>query len=147
MLTRIFDIDTGYIGRFLALHIHKNHLASEVRLVDKVLPQLAWLAPEFEEACSQDKFMQADASKERMSGPPTVLIPHLLRKTWRRPPNANGPPPQNPSRASSTAQTASNSTTSSTAAAKRATRKRTKCTASAPSTFPSRRGGKPRNGR
>jgi nucleoside-diphosphate-sugar epimerase len=55
----------GYIGRFLALHIHKNNLASEVRIVDKVLPQLAWLAPEFEEACSKDKFMQADASKER----------------------------------------------------------------------------------
>lgn len=35
----------GYIGRFLALHIHKNSLASEVRLVDKVLPQLAWLPP------------------------------------------------------------------------------------------------------
>lgn len=55
----------GYIGRFLALHIQKNNLASEVRIVDKVLPQLAWLAPEFAEACSQDKFMQADASKER----------------------------------------------------------------------------------
>jgi nucleoside-diphosphate-sugar epimerase len=60
----------GYIGRFLALHIEKNHLASEVRIVDKVLPQLAWLAPEFEEACSKDKFMQADASKERR-----LLIP------------------------------------------------------------------------
>lgn len=56
----------GYIGRFLALYIHKNNLASEVRIVDKVLPQLAWLAPEFEEACAKDKFMQADASKERM---------------------------------------------------------------------------------
>ena len=56
----------GYIGRFLALHIHKNNLASEVRIVDKVLPQLAWLAPEFGEACSKEKFMQADASKERM---------------------------------------------------------------------------------
>lgn len=53
----------GYIGRFLALHIHKNGLASDVRLVDKVLPQLAWLAPEFSEACSQDKFVQADASR------------------------------------------------------------------------------------
>lgn len=59
----------GYIGRFLALHIQKNNLASEVRIVDKVLPQLAWLAPEFEEACSKEKFMQADASKERMCGP------------------------------------------------------------------------------
>jgi nucleoside-diphosphate-sugar epimerase len=53
----------GYIGRFLALHIHKNDLASELRIVDKVLPQLAWLAPEFSEACSQERFMQADASK------------------------------------------------------------------------------------
>jgi len=57
----------SYIGRFLALYIHKNELASEVRLVDKILPQLAWLAPEFVDACSQDKFMQADASKERAS--------------------------------------------------------------------------------
>jgi nucleoside-diphosphate-sugar epimerase len=62
----------GYIGRFLALHIHANDLASEVRIVDKVLPQLAWLAPEFAEACSPDKFVQADASKERES--PMVLL-------------------------------------------------------------------------
>lgn len=55
----------GFIGRFLALYLHENNLASEVRLVDKVLPQLAWLAPEFEEACSKDKFVQADASRER----------------------------------------------------------------------------------
>jgi nucleoside-diphosphate-sugar epimerase len=64
----------GYIGRFLALHIEKNNLASEVRLVDKVLPQLAWLAPEFEKACSQDKFMQADASKERESFPTSCRL-------------------------------------------------------------------------
>lgn len=56
----------GYIGRFLAKYIHENKLASEVRLVDKVLPQLAWLAPEFAEACSQDKFVQADGTRERM---------------------------------------------------------------------------------
>jgi hypothetical protein len=55
----------GYVGRFLALHLQKNKLASEVRLVDKQLPELAWLAPEFAEACSRDKFMQADASKDR----------------------------------------------------------------------------------
>ncbi|TID16420.1 NAD dependent epimerase/dehydratase family protein [Venturia nashicola] len=54
----------GYVGRFLALHIHNNNLASEVRLVDKQLPELAWLAPEFAEACSRAKFIQADASKE-----------------------------------------------------------------------------------
>ncbi|KLU85317.1 NAD dependent epimerase/dehydratase [Magnaporthiopsis poae ATCC 64411] len=55
----------GYIGRFLALYIHQNELASEVRLVDKVLPQLAWLAPEFDAACSAGKFVQADASREQ----------------------------------------------------------------------------------
>ena len=67
----------GYIGRFLALHIHKNDLASEVRIVDKVLPQLAWLAPEFDEACAGSKFMQADASRERMPNPyfPPTLSP------------------------------------------------------------------------
>ncbi|KAK4076272.1 hypothetical protein Trihar35433_2832 [Trichoderma harzianum] len=64
----------GYIGRFLAQHIHQNDLASEVRLVDKVLPQLAWLAPEFSEACAQSKFMQADASK-----------PEALVKVFDRP--------------------------------------------------------------
>jgi nucleoside-diphosphate-sugar epimerase len=57
----------GYIGRFLALYIHQNSLASDVRLVDKVLPQLAWLAPEFAEACSPDKFVQADACQARES--------------------------------------------------------------------------------
>lgn len=55
----------GYIGRFLALHIHKNNLASDVRIVDKVLPQLAWLPSEFEEACAGAKFVQADASREQ----------------------------------------------------------------------------------
>lgn len=56
----------GYIGRFLALHIQKNGLASEMRLVDKVLPQLASLAPEFTDAGIQSSFMQADASKPGM---------------------------------------------------------------------------------
>lgn len=56
--------NTGYIGRFLAKYVHYHKLASSVRLVDKVLPQLAHLAPEFIEACSQDNFMQADASRE-----------------------------------------------------------------------------------
>ncbi|KAK0618052.1 hypothetical protein B0T17DRAFT_496132 [Bombardia bombarda] len=58
----------GYIGRFLALHIHQNNLASEVRIVDKILPQLAWLAPEFEAACAGDKFVQADASNTQSLG-------------------------------------------------------------------------------
>jgi nucleoside-diphosphate-sugar epimerase len=53
----------GYVGRFLALHIHKNELASDLRLVDKQLPELAWLAPEFAEACSRKHYVQADASR------------------------------------------------------------------------------------
>ncbi|KAF2464041.1 NAD dependent epimerase/dehydratase family protein-like protein [Lindgomyces ingoldianus] len=55
----------GYMGRFLARYIHDNNLASEIRLVDKHLPELAWLAPEFKEACSRERFMQADASREQ----------------------------------------------------------------------------------
>ncbi|EED16883.1 epimerase/dehydratase family protein, putative [Talaromyces stipitatus ATCC 10500] len=55
----------GFVGRHLALHIHKNNLASELRIVDKLLPQLAWLAPEFEQACSKEQFVQADASREQ----------------------------------------------------------------------------------
>lgn len=74
----------GYIGRFLALHIHNNKLASDVRLVDKVLPQLAWLAPEFSEACSQDKFMQADASRTGRS------CPHPDRMPRNAPPLVQG---------------------------------------------------------
>ncbi|RMD40709.1 hypothetical protein DV735_g4449, partial [Chaetothyriales sp. CBS 134920] len=54
----------GYIGRFLAKYLHDHQLASTVRLVDKVLPQLARLAPEFSEACSPSLFLQADASRE-----------------------------------------------------------------------------------
>lgn len=54
----------GYIGRFLARYIHDNQLASEYRLVDKKPPEIVWLAPEFEQACSRQHFMQKDASKE-----------------------------------------------------------------------------------
>ncbi|RYP79858.1 hypothetical protein DL769_002743 [Monosporascus sp. CRB-8-3] len=54
----------GYIGRFLARYIHDNQLASEYRLVDKKPPEIVWLAPEFEQACSRQYFMQKDASKE-----------------------------------------------------------------------------------
>lgn len=70
----------GYIGRFLARYLHENDLASDVRLVDKVLPQLAWLPPEFEEACAGSKFVQADASRERMFAnfPRIFHLPLLL---------------------------------------------------------------------
>lgn len=55
----------GYTGRHLTKYIHDNKLASEIRIVDKNLPELAWLAPEFKEACSRERFIQADASQER----------------------------------------------------------------------------------
>lgn len=54
---------TGYIGRFLAHHIHSNDLASTLRVVDKQLPELAQLAPEHKDACSAPNFIQADASR------------------------------------------------------------------------------------
>ena len=54
----------GYIGRFLAKYIHTHSLCSTVRLVDKVLPQLAHLAPEFTDPCHPSLFLQADASRE-----------------------------------------------------------------------------------
>ncbi|KAM3420316.1 hypothetical protein BST61_g3599 [Cercospora zeina] len=54
----------GYIGRYLAHYIHTNKLASTLRLVDKQLPQLAALAPEHQDACSEANFLQADASRE-----------------------------------------------------------------------------------
>ncbi|KAK4936462.1 hypothetical protein LTR10_022679 [Elasticomyces elasticus] len=58
----------GYIGRFLAKYIHSQNLASSVRIVDKILPQLAHLAPEFQEACSPNFFIQADASRDTSMG-------------------------------------------------------------------------------
>lgn len=56
----------GYTGRHLTKYIHDNNLASEIRIVDKHLPELAWLAPEFKEACSKDRFVQADAAQDSM---------------------------------------------------------------------------------
>lgn len=53
----------GFIGRNLAHYIHTNALASTLRIVDKQLPQLASLAPEHVEACSEPNFLQADASR------------------------------------------------------------------------------------
>lgn len=55
----------GYTGRNLTKYLHDNNLASEIRIVDKHLPELAWLAPEFKEACSRERFVQADAAQER----------------------------------------------------------------------------------
>ncbi|KAH3909035.1 hypothetical protein HBI56_125830 [Parastagonospora nodorum] len=55
----------GYTGRNLTKYLYDNKLASEIRIVDKHLPELAWLAPEFKEACSRERFVQADAAQER----------------------------------------------------------------------------------
>lgn len=58
------EASQGYIGRFLAKYIHTHSLASTVRIIDKVLPQLAHLAPEFTDPCHPSLFLQADASRE-----------------------------------------------------------------------------------
>ncbi|KAF2636205.1 NAD dependent epimerase/dehydratase family protein-like protein [Massarina eburnea CBS 473.64] len=55
----------GYTGQFLAKHIHDNNLASELRIVDKHLPELAWLAPEFKDVITKERFVQADASRQQ----------------------------------------------------------------------------------
>ncbi|KIX05098.1 uncharacterized protein Z518_05970 [Rhinocladiella mackenziei CBS 650.93] len=71
----------GYIGRFLAKYVHSQNLASSIRIVDKVLPQLAHLAPEFNEACSSENFIQADASRET-SMPRIFEHPEGPDATW-----------------------------------------------------------------
>ncbi|KAL8842551.1 MAG: hypothetical protein Q9170_000505 [Blastenia crenularia] len=72
----------GYIGRFLALYLHRNQLACSIRLVDKVLPQLARLASEFSEACSSSNFMQADASREQSLAKIFTPPPSCPRKEY-----------------------------------------------------------------
>jgi nucleoside-diphosphate-sugar epimerase len=62
--THLLTHNAGYVGRFLALYIHNKNLSSDLRLVDKQLPELAHLSPEFTEACSRARFLQADASRE-----------------------------------------------------------------------------------
>ncbi|RPA90547.1 NAD(P)-binding protein [Choiromyces venosus 120613-1] len=64
----------GFIGRFLAKYIHTNNLASEIRIVDKQLPRLAWLAPEFADVCTLERFQQGDLSRE-----------HTCEKVFTRP--------------------------------------------------------------
>ncbi|KAB8766454.1 hypothetical protein FH972_026614 [Carpinus fangiana] len=61
----IREFPSRYIGRYLAKYIHDNNLASELRLVDRIIPEIAWLSPEFAECCSRDNFMQADACNEQ----------------------------------------------------------------------------------
>jgi hypothetical protein len=109
----------GYIGRFLALYIHENNLASDVRIVDKVLPQLAWLAPEFAEACSQSKFVQADACQSREQNSPRPAVNIQMANMERS---------QNRSRGYSIARTESSSTMSSIVRARRGTRRMTRYT-------------------
>ena len=74
----LFEI--GFIGRHLAKYIDDNKLASHLRIVDKVLPQLAGLAPEFSESCSTANFVQADASREPSL--PRIFEPPPDRSQW-----------------------------------------------------------------
>lgn len=119
----------GYTGRYFAKYLHDNKLASQVRLVDKQLPELSWLAPEFKEACSRECFIQADAAQERAyhhepASVCTCLQTRLTRYSQDLCPKY------------STAKAARNSTTSSTVAAKHASPKKRKSTNYAPTVSP-----------
>lgn len=108
----------GYTGRNLTKYIHDNNLASEIRIVDKHLPELAWLAPEFKEACSRERFVQADASQDSM---------FRYAMDIRSSGEADNDP-QGPFLESSTAKAANNSITYSTAAVRRVSLKRRRFT-------------------
>ena len=52
----------GFIGRNLVAHLVENGLAGEIRVVDKVLPQTAFLNERFKAAFTKVDFVQGDLS-------------------------------------------------------------------------------------
>ncbi|GJJ70663.1 hypothetical protein EMPS_03013 [Entomortierella parvispora] len=52
----------GFIGRNFVAHLVENGLAGQIRVVDKVLPQTAYLNERFKSAFSKVNFMQGDLS-------------------------------------------------------------------------------------
>ncbi|KAF9570106.1 hypothetical protein BGW38_008779, partial [Lunasporangiospora selenospora] len=52
----------GFIGRNLVAHLVENNLAAEIRVVDKVLPQTAYLNKRFQEAFTNVEFVQGNLS-------------------------------------------------------------------------------------
>ncbi|KAF9936256.1 hypothetical protein BGZ67_002518 [Mortierella alpina] len=52
----------GFIGRNFVAHLVENGLAAEIRVIDKVLPQTAYLNKRFQAAFENVQFMQGDLS-------------------------------------------------------------------------------------
>ncbi|KAF9996039.1 hypothetical protein BGZ79_010237 [Entomortierella chlamydospora] len=52
----------GFIGRHFVAHLVENDLAAEIRVIDKVLPQTAYLNKRFQAAFTKVEFMQTDLS-------------------------------------------------------------------------------------
>lgn len=52
----------GFIGRNFVAHLVENDLAAEIRVVDKVLPQTAYLNQRFKNAFTKVEFMQGNLS-------------------------------------------------------------------------------------
>lgn len=52
----------GFIGRNFVAYLVENDLASEIRVIDKVLPQTAYLNKRFAAAFDKVEFMQGNLS-------------------------------------------------------------------------------------
>ncbi|KAF8915626.1 hypothetical protein BGZ58_005436, partial [Dissophora ornata] len=52
----------GFIGRNFVAYLVENNLAAEIRVIDKVLPQTAYLNKRFQAAFDKVEFMQGNLS-------------------------------------------------------------------------------------
>eukprot|EP00042_Codosiga_hollandica_P036012 m.271446 g.271446 ORF g.271446 m.271446 type:complete len:388 (-) comp54778_c0_seq2:191-1354(-) len=63
-----YSLGTGFIGRHLVVHLVENNLAAFIRVVDKVLPQTAYLNPRQQAAFAKVQFQQGNLARQ-----PTVV--------------------------------------------------------------------------
>ncbi|KAG0202929.1 hypothetical protein BGX28_004715 [Mortierella sp. GBA30] len=66
----------GFIGRNFVAYLVENGLAAEIRVIDKVLPQTAYLNRRFQAAFEKVNFMQGDLS--------TMIPPEKFEKIYTR---------------------------------------------------------------
>ena len=66
----------GFIGRNFVAHLVENDLAAEIRVVDKVLPQTAYLNQRFKNAFTKVEFMQGNLSNAGMLYPCICSAPN-----------------------------------------------------------------------
>ncbi|KAF9375900.1 hypothetical protein BGZ80_006742, partial [Entomortierella chlamydospora] len=52
----------GFVGRNFVAYLVENNLAAEIRVIDKVLPQTAYLNKRFQAAFEKVEFMQGNLS-------------------------------------------------------------------------------------